>query len=243
MKSYPILFFLGTAAFLCSLTAAFGDDVVYTENFDVSNSSAAPIGNYGYNLNYGSTATVFNNTSNVGYSSAAGIGGDGTTKGYFSASASSAPGLGTNFLLSTNTGSFGTIDTLSNVTFQLYDTSHTENIQFALEIGSNWYVSTTLFNNTAWTAPETVTTTATTWDSLSFTSGSTLVLGSLTTLPTTGTITGIGFYDADETNAIRIDTISVNVNAVPEPSTWMMVVAGLFGLGWWRFRRADRAAA
>jgi hypothetical protein len=51
--------------------------------------------------------------------------------------------------------------------------------------------------------------------------------------------------DADSSDYIGIDTLSVTtgVSAVPEPSTWAMMILGFAGLGFMAYRRRDAALA
>lgn len=50
-----------------------------------------------------------------------------------------------------------------------------------------------------------------------------------------------GSYVVDNSYAIdtgaKTNTLAVQVNSVPEPSTWAMMILGFFGLGFMAYRR------
>jgi hypothetical protein len=119
--------------------------------------------------------------------------------------------------------------------------------RLVIEIGGNWYASTsydsppagvisgTSFQNgsAVYTVP--FTTAASSWETLNFTPGSDLTLGSVLTSPLpSGNITQFGVYayiaDNNEGNERTfIDSFEVDATAVPEPASMMLMVcsAGL----------------
>jgi hypothetical protein len=126
--------------------------------------------------------------------------------------------------------------------------------RIAVQIDGNWYASTqVLANNVAvasaanfHTGAQQVTfnwtTAASAWDSLSFTPGTTLALGSTLTSPLPGDpLTGFGLYSDQEPgggNATRrFDTYQIDT--VPEPGSAVFVLFGVGMLmGLRRFRKA-----
>jgi hypothetical protein len=117
--------------------------------------------------------------------------------------------------------------------------------RIAVEIGGNWYASTAAFNNSVSVATASVfnsqaqkvtfnwTTAASAWDSLSFTPGTTLVLGSTLASPLPGgNITAFGLYSDQEPGTAgpgsatrRFDTFQID--PVPEPSSVVLVLSGV----------------
>lgn len=117
--------------------------------------------------------------------------------------------------------------------------------RIAVQIGGNWYASTQVLSNTVAVATAGVfntgaqqvtfnwTTDASAWDSLSFTPGTTLALGSTLASPLPGgNVTGFGLYSDQEPgiagpgNATRrFDTFQID--PVPEPSSVVLVLSGV----------------
>lgn len=210
--------------------------VIYTQNFLTPTTSPAPLRNYDWNMNYGSGATVYNTAATTNYTVAGNPGSDGAN-GYLSGGTTLT--LGSPVLLWTNVGTFGAINDLTSITFALKNTSTSENIRTALQIGGNWYVTNTFYNSNSF-ATLTMTPSLTTWSGLTFTSGSSLALGSTTALPSSGAISAIGFFDAAQVNIIRLDTVVVN--SVPEPSVCgLILLSGMAWGAWSRSRKADRS--
>jgi hypothetical protein len=125
--------------------------------------------------------------------------------------------------------------------------------RIAVQIGGSWYASIAVLANTVSVASAANfntgaqkvtfnwTTDASAWDSLSFTPGTALVLGSTLASPLpSGSITGFGLYSDQEPgggNATRrFDTFQIN--AVPEPGSALLIVSGAGMLMMRRSRKA-----
>ena len=123
--------------------------------------------------------------------------------------------------------------------------------RIAVQIDGNWYASTQVLSNTVAVASASVfntsaqkvtfnwTTTASAWDSLSFTPGSSLVLGSTLGSPLPGdNVTAFGLYSDAEAGATRrFDTYQID--SVPEPSCVALALLGAGAL--MRLRRSREA--
>ena len=64
----------------------------------------------------------------------------------------------------------------------------------------------------------------------------------------TATVFGTGsdllvFTSAQDPAYTYLDDVSLNVSAVPEPSTWAMMILGFAGVGFMAYRRRNQAAA
>lgn len=101
--------------------------------------------------------------------------------------------------------------------------------QLAVKVDSSWFVSVPIYasaSTTTWTT-HSIALADTQWNPLSFTENSSLVVNTsiASSLPSSGTITGIGLFTSVGTDqTLRFDTIQV-FTAIPEPST------AAFGLG------------
>lgn len=206
--------------------------ISYSEYFTNPGATTAaddkPLNTIGWSANYGVTATVHNVSSN---------------------NASVSPILSwVNFMFnnassSAGTSSFVWIDGLSagsatqfdSVRFTLQNESTAENIKIALQIGGAWYVTNTSYNNNvANITSATISTAGSSWNFLDFTYGVEMGIGSATSLPITGSITGVGIYDESRAARIRFDNLEIHT--IPEPSAFVLLGAGA-GLALLRRRR------
>lgn len=115
----------------------------------------------------------------------------------------------------------------------------TDQDRVAIRIGSDWYVSTQIFNQStdigsandfktkAVQKTFTFSTNASDWQTLNFTSGTSMSLGSVLSsdLPA-GNITAFGLYTDYKTKTFRFDTYEIQADSIPEPAA-----LGLLGLG------------
>jgi hypothetical protein len=138
-----------------------------------------------------------------------------------------------------------TVDTtatpIADISFYAGNAAGAPGYRIAVEIGGNWYASSATLANAV--AVGTIggfaagaqmvtfnwTTAASAWDSLSFTPGSALVLGStlISDLPG-GNVTGFGLYSdtpASGGPTRRFDTFQIDT--VPEPSSVLLVLSGV----------------
>jgi len=120
----------------------------------------------------------------------------------------------------------------------------TAGARVVLEIGGAWYVSTQSnqqfipgggggFSTQA--VQKTLTMAGSTWESLVFTTGSAISVGSSVTLPTSGLITGFGIYANTPPANIRFDNFTLD--AIPEPTTLALLAGSLSALVVFRRRR------
>lgn len=210
---------------LQSLEAA----VIYTENFLNTTGSDAPLNTVGWLGNHGATGISYNssvaNGANPVINSQIGA---GSTTGFVRMS--SGIGVDEPVLLWTSEiqANPTSVSDLSSASFFMRNQVGTADVRLALQVGSIWYVTTSVFNTptTTW-LEQTVDFSTATWNALSFTSGSTLSMGTSAVLPSIGTVNGIGFFMVSKPSAyISFDDITVT--AVPEPSTVLcLVIAAL----------------
>jgi hypothetical protein len=247
-------------AILLSMQGTRAQVPIYREVFgNTSGGANANLSSVGWSGNWGPTATDSSNPSpnNFGVSSALGAPNNLDNINAGGPSLSTANGLaftsGTgaslNNWIAYTTGY--TVDTTStpiqDISFYAGSAANgtfgIPGFRIAVQIGGNWYASTQVlannvavssaanFNTGAQQVTFNWTTDAAAWDSLSFTPGTTLTLGSTLTSPLPGDpVTGFGLYSDQEPgggNATRrFDTFQIDT--VPEPSS---IVLGLFGAG------------
>lgn len=135
--------------------------------------------------------------------------------------------------------SLGSAADFVRVELDLANQSLTEDIRATIKIDSTWYVSTNVFNSTVVTTLSTapnwtnnLNTVGSTWAPLTYTLGSPFVVGAVADLPITGDITGVGVYNGNFSNTVRLDNVEVWV--IPEPSTSLLAGMAAFTLA---FRR------
>ncbi len=125
---------------------------------------------------------------------------------------------------------------------------------FVVQIDGNWYVTVQTFGNAAAVSSAanfasqapldtfTWTTAASAWETLNYTPGTTLTVGSVLSSALPGdNITAFGLYsDGVATGTTRADTFEIDAFAVPEPSSVMLVLSGvgLLMMSLRRFRKA-----
>jgi PEP-CTERM motif-containing protein len=146
---------------------------------------------------------------------------------------------GNYILAATPTGM--SIATSPSLTFSWYqgDANVPDAFQLAVQIGSQWYASTTTFataaqgaanfeysSSTAVLESIAFSPTAANWDILNFTPTTTLSLGSVSGSDLSGNITGVGLYDAAAPSGnMRVATFTIT--SAPEPSSYALLVGGL----------------
>jgi hypothetical protein len=259
-----------TGAILLSMQVTQAQVPIYREVFGNNTAGNVNLSTVGWSGNWGPTATDSSSPSpnNFGISSALGKPGtlDNINAGGLSLSTAngllftSGTGASLNNWIAYTTGY--TVDTsvtpIQDISFYAGSAANCTfgipGFRIAVQIGGNWYASTqVLANNVAVTSAANFntgaqqvtfnwTTDASAWDSLSFTPGTTLALGSTLTSPLPGgPVTGFGLYSDQEPgsgNATRrADTFQID--PVPEPGSVGLL---LFGAGVLMSLRRSRKA-
>jgi hypothetical protein len=240
MKLRQWLAVVGSLSLICGMGSTQAA-VIYTENFPNATGAAAALNSVGWLANHGTGGVAYNAASTSGANplidSAVGA---GTNPGFLRMSS----GIGVNEPVLIWTSeiqmSLTPIDDLATVSFSMRNQVANANIRLAVQVDSTWYVTTSIYNTatTTWTM-QTVDFTTATWNSLTFTSGSSLSMGSAATLPVSGTVTSIGFFTDNKPSAY-LSFDDVIVSTVPEPSAALCV--GLAGLLVLRRTRLSPAA-
>ncbi|MCC5843065.1 MAG: PEP-CTERM sorting domain-containing protein [Verrucomicrobia bacterium] len=218
MKTHTIPALLATAMLGFSLTA--NASPIYSETFDNNTGSGFALENVDWKANHAANALVFDSSTTGGGRPAVSsdVGSDGTNGFVFHGSY----GRDQPWIWWTDVQSFGDVGDLESVGFALRNDNHQENIRVALSVGTDWYVSDSVFNtpgNPNWVT-HSLDVANSSFRTLSFTSGSTLGNpGAVTALPGSGTVTAIGFYTENLLSTVRFDTVTV----IPEPGTLALV--------------------
>ncbi len=118
---------------------------------------------------------------------------------------------------------------ITSIQFDLKNDANV-NLRLALKIDGSWFISTTQYTNATSGVSQSFGIdpfTDTNWSTLNFSLGSSLTIGSSTSLPSSGSIQGIGFYDPAPavTRMSRIE--QVTINAIPEPASALLGSLGL----------------
>jgi hypothetical protein len=165
-----------------------------------------------------------------------------TNRGFLFVSGSVGHAGGANWIAYT---SAYTVDTSSysvnDMSFYSGNSFTTSLEHFVVQIDGSWYASVQTFGNAAAVATAgafaasaqldlfTWTTSASAWETLNYTPGTTLTVGSVLSSPLPGdNITAFGLYsDGPSTGTYRADTFQIDATAVPEPSSVMLGLSGL----------------
>lgn len=183
----------------------------YEDDF-LNPGSDAPLTNANWNANIGTNGTVYTGSS-------------GTTGPILSGASfifhrpASTAG-GTPVLAWTEeAGVSQAISQVTNLAMTLRNTIATEDVKFAIRVDGDWYVSQDAFNSpTEVTTPVSLAVQAAGWNELDFTADSILAEGSSVSLPSSGTMTAVGIFDASTTAsmAIRADDFQIYVEMAAE---------------------------
>ena len=257
-------------AILLSMQVTHAQVPIYREVFGNNTANNVNPSTVGWSGNWGPTATDSSNPSpnNFGVSAALGdpnnldninAGGPSlsTTNGLLFVSGA-GPSLN-NFIAYTTGYTVNTALTpIQDISFYAGSgangTFGVPGFRIAVQIDGNWYASTQVLSNSVAVASASVfntsaqkvtfnwTTAASAWDSLSFTPGTSLVLGSTLASPLPGdNVTGFGLYSDQEPGGgsatRRFDTYQID--SVPEPSSIVLVLSGVGVL--MSFRRSRKA--
>ena len=111
----------------------------------------------------------------------------------------------------------------TNLEFLLrHNSNRADILRAAIEVAGNWYVSDAvpIMAHAGWSESEIwkVEATNTTWHTLDFVPGSSMVVGAPAALPSTGSVGAFGFYvEAANADSIRFDNYRLVATALPEP--------------------------
>lgn len=207
-----------------SLTAAVGD-VAYQEVFP-NPGADAPLANINWNANVGSSGTAFTGST---WSQ-----GPILSSGDFIFFRPATGSGGPSFLVWTEEPDVSAIGSIANVTdvnMVLRNGSAAENIKVAIRVGSAWYVSQDVLNSpTESSTAVSLDVKSSGWNSLNFVAGTTLAEGGSVTLPSSGTVTAVGIFDASTNEGLAIRISDYTVETVPEPAAFGMFLVGSSGL-------------
>lgn len=195
----------------------------------------------------GATAGFFGLSSSTGNSS--GPVGINTTPaepatgpGFLFVSGAAGHPSGTNWIATTSAYTVNTSAyTINDMSFYSGNAFTASLEHFVVQIDGNWYASVQTFGNAAAVSSAanfaaqaqldtfTWTTAASAWETLNYTPGTTLTVGSVLTSALPGdNITAFGLYsDGPGTGTMRADTYQIDAFAVPEPSSVALVFSGV----------------
>lgn len=111
----------------------------------------------------------------------------------------------------------GRAGSITNVSFSLYNQNSSINFKVALRVDSNWYVSQEVFDSTGSWTDLNLGVKAASWNSLTFISGAELSEGGSADLPSSGTVTAVGLFDAvggpsGYSGRVRLDNYKVDLD-------------------------------
>ena len=202
---------------LFAMAYAAGADVVFQENFDNSGSDG-PLTLVGWHGYYGATA-ISVDEANTDYNN-----GPIISSSDFMFYDMDTLGGNPYLLFTDEAASFGSIDSVTNISFLLRNQSSSENIKVAIRVEGDWYVSQDVFNSpnsTDW-AEQNLAVQDALWNSLTVVAGSSLTEGGSASLPLSGTVTAVGIFDASGTSStyspVRMDSFVVEGD-IPEVVT------------------------
>lgn len=274
MKSSALL--LAATLGFTFASASLSAQTVYRETFSATVNNSSPT-TVGWAVHYGNGIYYSDFTQNAaGVGAVTGIPADlgnvnaGPTTSSINPSGQTATGIffvgatgisGTNpgpaFLAWTNEAGPIAASNVSDISFYLGNTNGAQPVRVAVQVGSQWYVSNTTFqNNTLANAGEfgskatfqslNFTTSASAWSLISFQQSGTaplasngtgnFTLGAVATTDLTGDINAFGIYgNVGSTANARFDTYTIN--AVPEPSVAALLGLAVLGFGYVTIRR------
>jgi hypothetical protein len=108
----------------------------------------------------------------------------------------------------------GDVSKLKSISFRARNSSPTEGIKIVLRVGADWYVSSTEYSNPDANTLERIEIPfdTITWSRLAFVPGANMSEGSAASLPASGAVTAIGFFDYSHSglaNGTRIFDLEV----------------------------------
>lgn len=229
---------LAIAIPICMLgfSSALQAAVIYTETFDNTTAGNQSFQTAGVNwsVHRTSSATAYdlsNNSITTSPVISNGASVSGAVNGFLFQS-NQAGNINAPHIWWTNETTFGDISLLDSLTVDLRNGSTNEDLRFALQVGSSWYVSQSVFNNSVVdvaTLNLSLDVENASYFSLNFTPGVTLSMGTAASLPLSGTVTAVGLFTGSRDNTnIRIDNF--RVSAIPEPSTALLGSLGVLAL-------------
>ena len=183
----------------------------------------------------------------------AGTGGSGTPTGYPGNPNDTYGFLAINPVVSqyaavTNFSEISAIDQVETITWTMGNVSALQQVYVLVESGGNWYVSSSSYSNSGYTAgsfatantasvTQTLDFATASWNEFTLTPDSEMSVGSSAALPSSS-ITGIGFFvqTPEAGKLVRLDTLKVTGVAIPEASSSALML-GVVLLGFALSRR------
>jgi hypothetical protein len=199
MKIKTLGTFIGS---LLLLTAASYAETIYQGNFLNTNTTDQGLANVGWHANMGSSGTAANE------SNTAWVNGPVASAADYLFYMLPAMYAGQPALIWTDEPPLGAMYTVTNLSAVIRNSNPaaSEDLKFAIKVNGAWYVSQTVFNS-----PKDVNATininvrSSSWNSLTLTPETTLVEDGAVSLPLSGTVQGVGLFDAqDSQNRVRI---------------------------------------
>jgi hypothetical protein len=191
--------------------------LVFEETFSNAGTDA-PLTNISWNANIGTNGTSYTGSSGS-------YGPILSSQDYLFTRPVSTSGLGGAPMLAWTekeaVGSIGDIASDMIITAELRNENTAEDLKFVIRVGTSWFVSRRVFNvsDISTTTSIGVAVQYSDWNSLDFVAESTLAEGEAADLPSSGTITAVGVFDAGLTigKAIRVPIMKVYVPSSSDP--------------------------
>jgi hypothetical protein len=114
----------------------------------------------------------------------------------------------------TDESPLGDISTVTDMRAIIRNSSASEDLKFAIKVDGAWYVSQEVFNSSANANAEIrLEVQSALWNSLTLIPGTTMAEGGTTVLPSSGSVQGVGFFDAVNENRVRV--VEFAIQSIP----------------------------